>query len=702
MRLGSRLFLLVAGCSLIPSLFVLAAGWLQLRHQLRLWTLPSIESALDSSIEGQRQALDRLQRHLEHGGMEVAARALEACALPVSAQEGRDTLLAGLSRELDVDLLQIYRMENGAFVRSGSSQFGDAGGPDAAALLRVPASSPAGPQRPATLRISSSQGDFLAVPVYLWSPGATDQAELAGALVLGDHLGTGHHGRFAQISSTLLFYRRLGEVGAMLKTGYGLLAGIGLLACLAVSLFLAARVAREISRPVNALVRQMEDFSARDVITAGDRTGRSPPAAPWDVLSGSAPGALDLHGSTDRRPGARATWPAGGAPAPESPVDPGSTGEQRNGQGDGESGIPEIRTLSRAFSRMAAQLRSYEDHLREGERIRGSQETARFVAHEIRNALTPVRAALGILQRSMSADTPDPNRSRQALELIQEEAERMTMLAGTFSEYARFPERRPAAVDLVEVIEKQARELIPSRVQFHSRHPRPEAPGGGGAVTTTPGGREKRAALVQVDRDEIDRVVRNLIQNAVQATSGPGTITSTVEIDSASLTLLWTLEDTGAGMDEATLARAFQLGYTTRPGGSGLGLALVRSALNHYGGSIRLESRPGEGTLCRVALPLAVKPVSPPDAGDVTARPHGSPGEPQRRDVNDVTARSAGSPGKPLRRDVNGEARSTETMGRPGVEGPTPEGPVPGGRIPGGRIPEGPVPGGTIPGGPTR
>jgi signal transduction histidine kinase len=224
--------------------------------------------------------------------------------------------------------------------------------------------------------------------------------------------------------------------------------------------------------------------------------------------------------------------------------------------------------LADAFASMRRTLSAYEARLRESERVRGAQETARFVAHEIRNTLTPVRASLSVLETQMGGfAAADQARARRALDLIRREADRMASLAGAFSEYARFPERIVLSVE-----------------------------------------RPPGLPRVKADREEMERIFRNLVKNAVEAIEAEGRLRVGFHRTEEGLEVQ--IEDTGCGMDEETLRKAFQPGFTTKAAGSGLGLALVRRSLSHYGGTIRVESRPGAGTACRVRLPAA------PDEGE--------------------------------------------------------------------------------------
>lgn len=522
--LRSRLFILVFASSVVPAALVLGWGWWQLRRQMNLWTLPSVERALGASLQSNRRAFDRLLRHMETEGRIL----IESSVFPPAPEDttGLDPLLQSGCREFGLDLVQFYAADGNGFRLLASRTPSGRGGPDAASKLRVPVSSPAGPSRPASLQLQDSGADLLALPTFLWYPRTeNDSLRLRGALVLAVDLGDGYYAQIHEVSSGLLYYRRLQEIGLVLRTGYGILALLVLLLSLGLSLLLARRVASSISRPVDALIRDM------------DAVGR-----------GSGPGAPEV------------------------------------------SGIPEIDRLSRAFDAMRRTLRAYESRLRESERVRGAQETARFVAHEIRNTLTPIRAGLSVLERQGGREDDEArSKSARALDLIRREADRMTALAGTFSEYARFPERRPERIDLAALVEQLARTEVPDRIALVVE--RLENPQGS-------------VPMIEADREEMERIFRNLVRNAVEAISGEGTIRlSFAAAESGGLRVV--LDDSGRGMDPETLRQAFQPGFTTKGTGTGLGLALVRGSISHYGGTVSLESTPGTGTRCVVELPPA-------------------------------------------------------------------------------------------------
>jgi len=106
---------------------------------------------------------------------------------------------------------------------------------------------------------------------------------------------------------------------------------------------------------------------------------------------------------------------------------------------------------------------------------------------------------------------------------------------------------------------------------------------------------------VRLDRETFRSAVLNLLLNAVQALDGGGQLV--VRTRPSGLGVVLELIDTGPGMDTETLSKAFRAFYTTKQGGSGLGLPTARKIIEAHGGTIDMESAPGRGTKVTIWLP---------------------------------------------------------------------------------------------------
>lgn len=108
---------------------------------------------------------------------------------------------------------------------------------------------------------------------------------------------------------------------------------------------------------------------------------------------------------------------------------------------------------------------------------------------------------------------------------------------------------------------------------------------------------------VNVDARELRKALLNLVLNGLEALEPSGRLTVSTEYAAESGTVTVLIEDTGAGMSEETLSRAFDLFFTTKREGTGLGMALARSVIDLHGGALDVQSAPGRGTRVRVRLP---------------------------------------------------------------------------------------------------
>jgi|SRR5688572_1158138 len=251
-------------------------------------------------------------------------------------------------------------------------------------------------------------------------------------------------------------------------------------------------------------------------------------------------------------------------------------------------GTREVRFLGNAFNRMVEEIQGSRRALLRAERLAAWREVARAVAHEIRNPLTPIQFALQRLQEeARRPERPRPEVVAENADSIMREVRSLQEFVTAFSAVAQLPEPKPAACDIAALVEDVARLYRGSSpVEFRVEVERP-------------------VPLAWVDSGQIQRVLVNLIKNAVEAMDQRGAVTLRVRRDAASdpPCVALEVEDTGPGMDPATLERAAHPGFTTKSSGSGLGLTLVQRIVEQHGGRFHLDSSPGVGTRAVVLIP---------------------------------------------------------------------------------------------------
>jgi signal transduction histidine kinase len=212
----------------------------------------------------------------------------------------------------------------------------------------------------------------------------------------------------------------------------------------------------------------------------------------------------------------------------------------------------------------------------EAERLRAFRETARRVAHEMRNPLTPIRLAIAELTRSGGAE------HREAIDVLVTESARLEQLAREFTEFGRLPEGPAAPVDFTELLSELTRTSLPATMTPRMKLD-PETP------------------VLSGHYDPLRRAFSNLLRNASEACDEQGTLDITVAPDEGGGVRI-EICDHGPGIDEEIAGRIFDPYFTGKTGGTGLGLALVKQTIEMHGGTIGVTRTPGGGATFVVRL----------------------------------------------------------------------------------------------------
>lgn len=245
---------------------------------------------------------------------------------------------------------------------------------------------------------------------------------------------------------------------------------------------------------------------------------------------------------------------------------------------EGEAkGAPEFGVLREGMRKMAVDLEKGRQVALEAERLAAFRESARQVAHELKNPLTPIRFAIAQLRRTAIVEQKD------AVEVLDTESARLEAMAKSFAQFGRLPEGPTATVDLAELARETARTTMPAEMTV--RHE------GGHGV------------LVLGQHDALQRALSNVLLNAADATAGRGTVVVRAQVigDEAVLSV----RDDGIGIPADQLQRIWDPYVTQKTGGTGLGLAIVKQTVVAHGGRVSAVSAPGEGTEIRLHFPLA-------------------------------------------------------------------------------------------------
>lgn len=243
-------------------------------------------------------------------------------------------------------------------------------------------------------------------------------------------------------------------------------------------------------------------------------------------------------------------------------------------------GAPEFATLRERMREMAEALEVGRKRAAEAERLKAYRESARRVAHELKNPLTPIRFAIDRLRRE------SPPNLHETIDVLAVESARLERIARAFAEFGRLPEGPSAEVDVGELVRYSASAAATPGVDISVSAP-------------------DDLPRVSGHHDALAGALSNAILNAVDACDGKGRITITAATDRLRGKDAVSIEiaDNGSGIAANELARIWEPYVTHKPGGTGLGLAIARQAVLAHDGTVDAASTLGEGTRIRFTLP---------------------------------------------------------------------------------------------------
>jgi len=231
-------------------------------------------------------------------------------------------------------------------------------------------------------------------------------------------------------------------------------------------------------------------------------------------------------------------------------------------------------------------LESINTQLQVSERLAAVGRITAGVAHEVKNPLNSMRLWLENLKESLPADSDAE--ARQAVQVLDKEIDRLDAVVKRFLDFTRPVELKLEATNLAELLRDV---MSVSQPQLHKAGIEIEELLANGVPE------------VWADRDLLKQAVLNLVLNAAEAMPAGGELH--VELTRRGEMAEISVSDTGKGIPIENQQKIFQLFFTTRPGGSGIGLATTFRIVQLHNGSIDFHSEIGRGTTFRIELPLA-------------------------------------------------------------------------------------------------
>jgi len=229
--------------------------------------------------------------------------------------------------------------------------------------------------------------------------------------------------------------------------------------------------------------------------------------------------------------------------------------------------------------------------LERAQRMAAWREVARRIAHEVKNPLTPIQLSAQRLKKryGQKIGQEDGQVFEECTNMIIDQVEGLKRLVNEFSSYARMPAPYLAINDIKQIIEESVslyRETQKGvEIVFHD------------TVEVPP---------FRVDREQMKRVMINLLDNAIDAIEEKGSIDVDLSYDRDREVVTIEVADDGQGIPPEHKARLFEPYFSTKKHGTGLGLAIVSDIISDHNGSIRVQDREPRGTLLIIELPVKV------------------------------------------------------------------------------------------------
>jgi two-component system, NtrC family, nitrogen regulation sensor histidine kinase NtrY len=247
----------------------------------------------------------------------------------------------------------------------------------------------------------------------------------------------------------------------------------------------------------------------------------------------------------------------------------------------------EIGNLVKEYNRMISELSESAEKLAKSERESAWREMARQVAHEIKNPLTPMKLSIQHLIRAKNDNAPDFDKKLEKISAtLVEQIDALANIAGEFSNFANMPKPNVERIELKNLIHK-AIDL------YH----------GTDKISIMFRQEVSKPVYVNADKDQLLRVFNNLIKNSVQSIPESGNGVIEIKLDAIPDKVIISVKDNGTGIPYEMKERIFVPNFTTKTGGMGLGLAMVKNIIESSGGKIEFESETGVGTTFYISLP---------------------------------------------------------------------------------------------------
>ena len=242
----------------------------------------------------------------------------------------------------------------------------------------------------------------------------------------------------------------------------------------------------------------------------------------------------------------------------------------------------EVKSLVESYNNMVDMLDKNVKELSKSNKEQAWREMAKQVAHEIKNPLTPMKLSVQSFERDFRNDKKNKDKVEDFSQTIIQQIDTMSSIASAFSNFAEMPTQQGEKLNIVKAVRLSLEIFKEKHIVFKSNEDK---------------------TIINIDRPQIVRIMTNLIKNAVQACENTNSPSIKVSIKKMSKTVSISVRDNGNGIPLNIRKNIFEPNFTTKSGGMGLGLGMVKNLVNSYEGKIDFESKVNKGTTFKITFP---------------------------------------------------------------------------------------------------
>jgi signal transduction histidine kinase len=244
------------------------------------------------------------------------------------------------------------------------------------------------------------------------------------------------------------------------------------------------------------------------------------------------------------------------------------------------------KTLEKRVESRTRELKAAQEELIKKERLAAIGQMASVVGHEIRNPLAVINNSIYFIKTKLAVILAGDAKAAKHVKIIESEIQQANSIINEILTYSRQRELQLEPVRLNDWLEELlSLYSFPPHIEVRKSF----------AIENPP---------VEIDPTEMQQAVRNLIGNAIEVMPEKGVMSVKTFLSSPRMVAI-EISDTGSGIPPEALDKIFAPFFTTKARGTGLGLAVVKKAVDRHGGQVEVESQVGRGTIFRIQIPIS-------------------------------------------------------------------------------------------------